>query len=136
MIDIDELTPEAVDDVANSGIQFMRSITDAFGTDIGLELWDKINTVLGPDVKAEIFFRLLKGDNTSTSIITPASYNGHEKVSFIKLIRAYSGLGLKDAKDIADAVMDNNTIANKSFRVPWEKKRQCIMELAAMGVQF
>ena len=50
------------EDIIQIGINFMRSITEAYGTDEGMKLWDTIASTLDPDVKGEIFFDMLTGD--------------------------------------------------------------------------
>ena len=51
------------EDIIQSGINFMRSITEAYGSDEGLRLRDTIASTLDPDVKGEIFFAMLTGDH-------------------------------------------------------------------------
>jgi len=50
---------EHKEDVIQSGINFMRAITSAYGTDEGIKLWDTIANTLDTDVKGEIFFAML-----------------------------------------------------------------------------
>lgn len=84
----------------DTGMAFMRSITDCYGTEPGLLLWDRICEVLDPDIKGEIFLAMLTGEYTPGRLrisgITP------ERVSVIKCIRDITGLGLKESKDIND----------------------------------
>lgn len=90
--------------VISSGIDFMRSITRAFGTDVGLQLWDTISTTLDPCVKGDIFFAMLTGGIGSEITIHTAPVT-IGKVTLIKIIREITGMGLKDAKDQADTVV-------------------------------
>jgi len=90
-------------DVIQSGINFMRSITEAYGTDEGMKLWDNIASVLDPDVKGQIFFAMLTGEYNS--IITVSGFQpGSNRVAMIKSIRTVTGLGLKEAKDLSDTL--------------------------------
>ena len=63
---------EFKEDIIQSGINFMRVITEAYGTDEGMKLWDTIATTLDPDVKGQIFFAMLTGDYNG--IINVASF--------------------------------------------------------------
>ena len=95
------------DDVIASGLDFMRAITDAFGPETGLELWDRIAQTLDPDVKGQMFFAMLTGQmpgRIRVSGIRP-DHLGH-KVEQIKAIRAVSGWGLKESKDAIDLLYD------------------------------
>lgn len=91
-------------DVIQSGINFIRSITEAFGTDEGMKLWEEIASVLDPDVKGQIFFAMLTGEYNG--IITISGCAAHSnKVAMIKAIRSVTGLGLKEAKDTCDEML-------------------------------
>ncbi len=96
-------------DVIQSGINFMRSITEAYGTDEGMKLWDTIASTLDPDVKGQIFFAMLTGE--FNGIITISSFQpGSNRVGMIKAIRVVTGLGLKEAKDLSDELASGKLI--------------------------
>ena len=88
-------------DVIQSGINFMRSITEAFGTDEGMKLWDNIESVLDPDVKGQIFFAMLTGEYNGIVTLTGAMASAN-RVALIKAVRSVTGMGLKEAKDVCD----------------------------------
>ena len=92
-------------DVIQSGINFMRSITEAFGTDEGMKLWDTIADTLDPDIKGQIFFALLTGEYNGIVTLTGAMASAN-KVALIKAVRSVSGLGLKEAKDVCDRLWE------------------------------
>jgi len=91
--------------ILRSGMHFMRAITEAYGSEEGMKLWDTIASTLDPDIKGKIFIALLTGEYNDRLIINldMAKYNIHvNRVEGIKAIRTVSGLGLKEAKDIHD----------------------------------
>ena len=89
-----------LDSVVFDGIRFLESITRYYGSEKGLELWDKMAEAFGPEVKGKIFFAMLTGQTTSrVHFSTGAS---HQPVWAIKAIRMATGCGLKEAKDIYD----------------------------------
>ncbi|HET8688537.1 MAG TPA: ribosomal protein L7/L12 [Methanosarcina sp.] len=92
------------DEIISNGIEFMRSITEAYGAEEGMKLWDAIaDTLEDKDIKGQIFFELLTGG--STAIVTlRGTTPSVQAVPSIKAIRAATGLGLKEAKDIYDRV--------------------------------
>lgn len=99
------------DDVIASGLGFMRAITDAFGPETGLELWDRIAQTLDPDVKGQMFFAMLTGQmpgRICVSGIRPDHLG--RKVEQIKAIRAVSGWGLKESKDAIDLLYDQGRV--------------------------
>jgi hypothetical protein len=101
---------ENKEEVISSGISFLRSITLAYGSDTGMELWDTISSTLDPDIKGQIFFSMLTGESGSRITIRDYDHASHggNKVAIIKAIREVTGLGLKDAKDQADILMGNS----------------------------
>lgn len=119
------------EDVIQSGINFMRSITEAFGTDEGLKLWDTIASTLDPDVKGQIFFAMLTGEYNSRITLYSAVKNAN-KVSMIKAIRIVDkrGIGLKEAKDMADGIENGIAI---HLEVDPKKRISCITELRNAG---
>jgi len=102
---------EHKDEIISSGISFLRSITLAYGSETGMELWDTIATTLDPDVKGQIFFAMLTGESGNRITIRDYDHASHggNKVTIIKAIREVTGLGLKDAKDQADILMGQTT---------------------------
>ncbi len=89
--------------VIANGLHFMRSITEAYGADEGMQLWDTIASTLDPDVKGQIFFAMITG--TYNNRITLKGVGaGTDRVARIKEIRNWTGLGLKEAKDVSDMV--------------------------------
>ena len=94
--------------IIQTGIDFMRAITEVYDTDEGMKLWDTIASTLDPSIKGDIFFALLTGEYSSTVSIT--GYTGNNKVELIKAIRSISGLGLKEAKDLSDEVFAGRVV--------------------------
>lgn len=87
-------------EIIQTGLQFMKSITEAYGAEEGMKLWEGIASTLDPDIKAQIFFAMITGEYT-TQIVLPAQRTPN-KVGAIKAIRTVTGLGLKEAKDLSD----------------------------------
>lgn len=96
----------------SDGIAFMRSITDQYGTETGLQLWDRICEVLDPNVKGEIFIAMLTGDTRSKITIScsPDQYTTY-RIPHIKAIREVTGLGLKEAKDLSDFMVNGQPVS-------------------------
>jgi hypothetical protein len=91
--------------ILQSGIHFMRHITQAYGAEEGMKLWDAIASTLDPDIKGKIFIAMLLGEynDTLTIRLDMVKYRVHvQRVEGIKAIRTVTGLGLKEAKDIHD----------------------------------
>ena len=85
--------------IITSGIAFLRSITDAYGSDEGMKLWDSIANTLDPAVKGEIFFAMLRGEYQDHITLKGVGYNANaSNITAIKEIRGVSGLGLLEAK--------------------------------------
>lgn len=116
-------------DVIQSGINFMRSITEAYGTDEGMKLWSSIADTLDPDIKGQIFFAMLTGE--FNGIITISSFQpGSNRVSMIKAIRTVTGLALKEAKDLSDDLGNGKTI---KVNCNPKKRAEALAELRNAG---
>lgn len=120
---------EFKEDIIQSGINFMRSITEAFGTDEGMKLWDSIASTLDPDVKGQIFFAMLTGDYNGVVSIASAQA-GSDRVWRIKSIRSVTGLGLKEAKDLSDLLDAGKTI---KLNINPKQRTQVLAELRNAG---
>jgi ribosomal protein L7/L12 len=92
--------------VLNS-IQFIRAVTEAYGSEEGMELWSRIAEVLDPTIKGEVFKAMLLGEYGTTVRLSGVTY-GYDKISAIKAIRAVDSrrLGLKEAKDAVEDIVD------------------------------
>jgi hypothetical protein len=100
-------------DIIQSGINFIRSVTEAYGSDEGMKLWETVADTLDPSIKGHIFFAMLTGEyNSVISIYKSNEHNGGNKVSMIKALRTVDKrrLGLKEAKDMCDSLLTGNTI--------------------------
>ena len=85
--------------IVQASLSFIGAVTEAYGADEGLKLWDAINQTLDPDIKGKVFFAMIKGDYRNTIKLT-GTYDSRDLVRAIKCIRTYTGLGLKEAKDL------------------------------------
>lgn len=91
--------------ILQSGMHFMRAITEAYGSEEGMRLWDTIASTLDPDIKGKIFIAMLTGEyNDQLTIqLDMVKYRTLvPRVEGIKALRTVAGLGLKEAKDIHD----------------------------------
>ena len=93
-----EVSNEHMDAIVSDGIAFIRSITTAYGSETGMELWDTIANTLDPSVKGKIFFAMLTGSHEDRVTLTGAVHSAN-KITCIKIIRQYTGLGLTEAKN-------------------------------------
>ena len=94
---------EHKEDIVNNGINFMRSITAAYGADEGMKLWNAIATTLDPDVKGQILFAMLLGDGDTVITVRGVDPNkGPDRLIRIRAIRTVTGIGLSEAKDLSD----------------------------------
>ena len=89
--------------IISNGLHFIRVITDCYGAEKGMELWEQITSVLDPDVKGKIFFAMLTGAYNDQIKIKGLNISGENNaVACIKELRQWTGMGLKDSKDFYD----------------------------------
>ena len=124
MIDWNSLSQEEQDRIVNDGLALMQTITEVCGTELGMAMWDQFAAVMGDDAKAAIFFSMLTGQSSGN--IRIQSYPSNQKIAVIKSIRTWTGMGLKEAKDVSEVPVP-------TFRVDFRKARECRQELRSIG---
>lgn len=117
------------EDVIQSGINFLRSITEAYGNDEGMQLWENIAKILDPDVKGQIFFALLTGQYNGIINIHSSVPNAN-KVWRIKALRAVANLSLKEAKELCDTLDSGKAI---KLNVDPKTRNSALSELRNAG---
>jgi len=123
--------------IISNGLHFMRSITEAYGADKGLELWEQIAGVLDPDVKGQIFFAMITGNYNDRILLKGIGASAQNNaVNCIKEIRAWTGLGLKDSKDMYDRLRNrtfNSSPSQDYITVDPEQYSQAVAGLSRVG---
>lgn len=123
--------------IITNGMHFMRSITEAYGANEGLKLWETIADTLDPDVKGQIFFAMITGTyNDRVHLKGIGSAAVHNAVVCIKEIRTWSGLGLKDSKDMYDRLRNRTYDSSPSqefLKVKHEQYHAAVSGLRNVG---
>jgi hypothetical protein len=123
--------------IISNGIHFMRSITEAYGADEGMKLWDSITSVLDEDVRGQIFFAMITGTYNDRIHLKGINHIGNNNgVACIKEIRTWSGLGLKDSKDIYDRLRNRTYLDDPSteyLKVKPEEYSKAVSGLRNVG---
>jgi hypothetical protein len=125
------ISDEHMNAIVSDGIAFIRSITSAYGSDTGMELWDTIANTLDPDIKGKIFFAMLTGTHDDRVTMT-GSVAGSNKIACIKLIRQYTGLDLLGAKNAYEEAGDYGKPT--TLKVDPKQRRAFIDELRQNGM--
>ena len=121
--------------IISNGIHFIRSITEAYGPEQGMQLWDQIASVLDPDVKGEIFFTMLTGTNLNKIELKGVSQSANA-VACIKEIRNWTGFGLKEAKDVFDRLRyydPHNGTQSEMLTIKHEEYTKAVIGLKGVG---
>lgn len=118
--------------IIGAGLHFMRAITEAYGADEGMRLWDNIASTLDPDLKGEIFFAMITGAYTDRIHVSKI---GHDRVATIKAFRTFDKrrLGLKEAKDLSDLCQMGKVI---TLEIEPRNRVQIEKELLSIGCQL
>lgn len=87
----------------DDGLRFLTSITEYYGPEDGIKVWDSICSAVDQDIKGKIFFKMITGEAVSGRVTFSTPQTVHNQaVPIIKCIRMYTGYGLKEAKDSYD----------------------------------
>jgi len=125
--------------IVSNGLHFMRSITEAYGADEGLKLWDTIASTLDGDVKGQIFMAMVTGNYNDRVHLKGCFPQGQANaVACIKAIREWDkrGLGLKEAKDLYDRVARQRAlgeVSNEYLHVNHDKYHHAVLALRNVG---
>lgn len=124
--------------IVSNGLHFMRSITEAYGAEKGMELWETITNTLDPDVKGQIFFAMITGTyNDRVHLKGLGDAAVHNAVSCIKEIRTWSGLGLKESKDMYDRLRNrsyyDSGVSQEFVKVKHEDYHKAVAGLRNVG---
>ena len=121
------------DEIISNGLHFMRAITEAYGAEEGMKLWDTIASTLDPDLKGEIFFAMISGTHNDTIVLKRSNTSTMtNRVVAIKEIRNWTGYGLKEAKDASDLVEMGKPV---DITVRPQEYSQAIVGLRRVGFQ-
>ena len=129
-----ELTKEQEHVIIPTALAFLRALTEELGQDVGLAAWEQLNTVLGNDIKGKTFFAMITGGYADSVKIFHAASQPNDAVGCIKLIRQYTGLGLKEAKDTFDAVVGGYDKTVKLLEHMQPDRGGFIRSLRALGL--
>lgn len=121
--------------IISDGLRFMRSVTEAYGSNKGMQMWETIADAIDPDLKGELFFAMITGEYNTTIRINGVRPSAN-KVSLIRAIRCTDKRqpGLKEAKDMVDALQD----IGKKFviEVTPDKYKTATTDLSEAGFIF
>lgn len=98
------------DAIISNGLHFMRAITEAYGAEEGMRLWETIAATLDPDVKGQIFIAMLTGTHNDTVVVRGINLSNIDKVKCVKEIRNWTGKGLKEAMDVWNTVYHGGSV--------------------------
>ena len=107
--------------VVSSARSFIKSLCEVYGPTQGLVVWDKIRSTLSEQMASDIFLGMLIG---------PTQIEFHSfgvyKIEAIKEVRAFTGMGLKEAKDfVENATYTNPGIIDISTKDHAEIQKFC-----------
>jgi hypothetical protein len=91
----------------------MKVVTEIYGSEKGMDLWATIVDTIDDNLKGDIFFGMISGKYVANSV-TITKCSPTDFVQMIKVVRTYTGMGLKDAKDLCDLLRNNGTISSVS----------------------
>jgi hypothetical protein len=101
-------TDNNLNELVIDGIRFLESMARYYGSEKGMELYEKFGEVLGTEVKGKIFFGMLTGETSFRMRVQRGSCTS--AVEAIKAIRMHTGMSLLEAKKSYDLSSINETV--------------------------
>ena len=121
---------ESLDEVVFDGIRFLESLTRHYGPEKGMEVWEKMGEILGPEIKGKVFFSMLTGESSNRVRVEAGDCT--QAVAAIKAIRTATGYGLKEAKDLWDLSKAKMVTVDTKSR---SEKQQLVKALRDIGMK-
>ena len=112
-------------------LNFMRSVTKIYGDEQGMQLYETIVNTLDPKLKGAVFKAMLMGTYEQGNILMSGLSPNANSMAVIKTIRDYTGLGLKDAKDIVEDLRLGHPV---TIDVAFHLHHQAVNTLKSFGV--
>lgn len=134
MVTMSELSNDQQENIIGSAITMIQALSEAFGPEHGIKVWETMSEILGPGVKETVFMAMLSGRSSGLITIKAIPVDRRDtlsKISVIKCIRNYTGMGLKEAKDVSDELWIG---ADKILDVKWQDRPKFANDLRNIGV--
>ena len=126
-----DISSDQMEAIIGDSIAFIRSITNVYGSEKGMELWETIADTIDPVIKGKVFFAILTGTHEDRVTLSGA-VSGTNKIVCIKTIRQYTGYGLVEAKNAYESASD---YGQKVFlKINPKDRRAMIDELRQNGM--
>ena len=132
MIDYPNLSPEQKQHLLNSSRDFLTTLAELSPAETAHQVWEALSDTIHPDLKLDLFMQMLTGHGGGSIIIIST---GSEFINCIKLIRAYSGLGLKEAKDLADLARTSGGNTARFKLLSGQSRNACIRDFSDIGAR-
>lgn len=113
-----------------SAMSFIRTLTQYYGPDKGIELWNTISSTLDQEIRGRIFFTMLTGDHGGQIVIQGRDQHA-DRVRQIKALRSTGEIGLKEAVDLINN-LDEKNIQIK-VNVPTGQRQRITSDLISAG---
>ena len=115
-IEFPDISSDEQHRIIETGFEFLQALIAAYGDGRATEIWETFTVAVDPNIHREMLIAMLKGNGNigktfslnGINLMTTGS-NGHSSglIDTIKAIRAVTGMGLREAKDLAEDVRDN-----------------------------
>ena len=119
--------------IVYDSLTLLSTICKAYGSEEGIKMWETISEALDPELKGLMFDAMLGGFSNTKLVLKGMTANqlAPSKVNFIRTVRQYTNLGLKEAKDICDAVESGKTI---TIEIPAELRKSAYSDFRNLGI--
>lgn len=126
------ITEQTKFELIHSSINFLKTVTRAYGNEKGMQLWETIADTVDPSLKGDVFTAMLMG-NYRGIIFVHSCQDSSNRVGMVKAIRSVDGSGLKEAKDLMEKLVDGQSIEIKCDPMKYHEGI-AILRMAGMNV--
>ena len=108
-----------------SAVDFMRVVAEELGEELSEDRIDAMFDAFDPSLKKQILMEMIKGNIGNRIRLQITDHENRQMINAIKAVRATTGFGLKETKDIVDSAA-----AGKVIDIPGEYDREQCKQLS------
>lgn len=82
-----------------NSLNFVQSITKNYGAEQGMAMWDTIANTIDRRLKLEVFKSMMNSSQSEGRMRIIGVHPSSDKIQLIRILRQFTGMGLKEAKD-------------------------------------
>lgn len=125
---------EITQKVRRASISWLLTMQEEYGNEVAMKCYDVMREGFGEDLAGAVLFGIMTNNHGDTLRIRWVTNTINDKIRAIKAVRAISGLGLGEAKNLVEAAASDEMQVKIKNEMEHDIIRAYIVELEEAGV--